>query len=334
MIYRIFIPVAAFAGLSLLSGQDGRGVTTVVNPPATWWVEKTKGGVYVPPNKPLTKLSDLKARHAGQTNWTELIMKDPEHQAEYNSAAPGTKFRRRMHPDTGNFMVVIAGEMHFDIEGQAPVVATRGSIVNIMKTTPFSYEIGGNQPALWVDVNPVNFKTMYPGNDPKPPVTIPGAEVVKVAFANGSAPYTAPNMPHWNLFEAAKAGSPAGVRVLEDHLFANPLYGFADPNDPLNPNRGTAGAGARGGRGADAAPFNPNSTFGHMHAGPAEWWIVQVGQITARFENIGELVASEGDVLYAAPMTWHQMGFKGPGPSCRLAMGAYPLINMNSMAGQ
>ena len=30
----------------------------------------------------------------------------PEHQAKYNSAAPGTKFTRRMHPDPGNVMVV------------------------------------------------------------------------------------------------------------------------------------------------------------------------------------------------------------------------------------
>ncbi|PYS07815.1 MAG: hypothetical protein DMG17_30085 [Acidobacteria bacterium] len=71
-----------------------------------------------------------------------------------------------------------------------------------------------------------------------------------------------------------------------------------------------------------------------MHAGPAEWWIVQVGHIKAQFENTGEFIAEEGDVLYAAPMTWHQMGFEGPGPSCRLAMGGYQLINMNNTAGQ
>ena len=34
-----------------------------------------------------------------------------------------------------------------------------------------------------------------------------------------------------------------------------------------------------------AKGFNPNSTFGHMHAGPAEWWIVQVGAISGKFEG-------------------------------------------------
>ena len=85
------------------------------------------------------------------------------------------------------------------------------------------------------------------------------------------------------------------------------------------------------GGGAAQVRFNPNSTFCHMHAGPAEWWIVQVGAISGRFEGAGEYHATEGDVLYASPMTWHQMDAEAPsGPSVRLAMGAYPLINMAS----
>src|SRR5689334_25427263 len=103
-----------------------------------WWVEKTRGGVYVPPNKPLWTLDELKKMHAGQNNWQEQIVKDPEQDATYNSAAPGSKFSRRMHPDTHNIFVVIAGEMHFTIEGQPPVTAVRGSIVNILKGTIFS----------------------------------------------------------------------------------------------------------------------------------------------------------------------------------------------------
>ena len=204
-------------------GRGNRG------PVQTWWVAKTKGGVYVPPMKPLTKLADLKAKHAGQTNWTEVVVKDPEDEAYYNSAAPGTKFARRLHPDTGTLVVVVDGEIHFDIAGQAPIVATRGSIVNILRTTPYAYEVAGNKPALWVEISPTNFKTVYPGDGPPPPAT-PGAEFVKVSFGSTPPAYTAPNIPHWNLFEAAKAGA-AGYRALQDHLFANPIYGYADPYD-------------------------------------------------------------------------------------------------------
>jgi mannose-6-phosphate isomerase-like protein (cupin superfamily) len=257
-------------------------------------------------------------------------------QAEYNAAAPGTKSPKRFHPDTREFWVVIDGEMRVDIEGQAPIVATRGSIVNVPRGLIYSFEISGNRPALWVDMNPIGFQTLYPGDGPAPAAT-PGAQVVKVSFPRRLGTYTEPNMPHWNLFEAAKTGNPGGARVLEDHMYANAIYGFADPNDPANPNRQTPGAGGRGAAaggggaaaGRESAPFNPSSVFGHMHAGPAEWWIVQSGRIRGRFENTGEFLASEGDILYAPPFMWHQMGFDGPGPSCRLAIGAYNLINMN-----
>ncbi len=54
--------------------------------------------------------------------------------------------------------------------------------------------------------------------------------------------------------------------------------------------REVAGAAAA----ANAGPFNSNSVFGHVHPGPAEWWIVQSGQVTGRFENTGEFVGGEG----------------------------------------
>ena len=90
--------------------------------------------------RPLWKLSDLKKMHAGQNNWQEQIILDPEQDATYNSAAPGTKFDARMHPDTPTVFVLVAGEVHFTVEGQPPATGTRGSIVNIMKSTVFSYD--------------------------------------------------------------------------------------------------------------------------------------------------------------------------------------------------
>ena len=54
--------------------------------------------------------------------------------------------------------------------------------------------------------------------------------------------------------------------------------------------------------------------------------MVMVGQISGRFET-GEVVGGEGDILYAPPYTWHQMGLRGPGPSVRLTIGAYDPVN-------
>ena len=112
-------------------GRGGRGG----GPAQTWYVEKTKGGVYNPPMRPLWKLSDLKKMHASQSNWQEQIIKDPEHDVTYNSGAPGFHFAERLHPDTPTVFVVIAGEARFTVEGQEPVTATRGSILNISSLT-------------------------------------------------------------------------------------------------------------------------------------------------------------------------------------------------------
>jgi mannose-6-phosphate isomerase-like protein (cupin superfamily) len=324
----VFGALVAVSGLTPLLAQNAQPAAG--GAAETWWVSKTKGGVYNPPMRPLWKLSDLKQMHAGQNNWQEQIIRDPEQDATYNSAAPATRFGLRLHPDTPTVFVIIAGEVRFSVEGQQPVTATRGSIVNIMKTTLFSYEIAGSQNALWVEVNPANYKTVYPTSGPQPQA-VSGGRMVKVSFNHTPGTYSPPNQLHWNLFDDGIGKcAPAGARVLDDHIFASPLLGYVNPADNKCPGgRGNVGGGPTQGT------FNPNSTFGHMHAGPAEWWIVQVGAISGKFEGVGEYHATEGDVLYAAPMTWHQMGAEAPsGPSVRLAMGGYPLINMNNTEGR
>src|SRR6187455_1612181 len=132
-------------------GRGGRG-----GPPQYYWVQKTKGGVYVPPNKPLTRLADLKKKHAGQANWKEMAVRDKELQAEYNSAAPGSRISTRFHAGFSNIMVVFEGEMRWEIENYPSFVASRGSIVNISPMTMYSYEVIGATPAIWIDVNPTH----------------------------------------------------------------------------------------------------------------------------------------------------------------------------------
>lgn len=303
-------------------GRAGRG------PAQTWWVNKTAGGVYKPPMRPLWKISDLKQMHAGQNTWQEQIILDPEQDATYNSGAPGTKYAARMHPDAATVFVVVAGQLHFSVEGQEPANATRGAIVNVLKSTVFSYEVTGDQNALWVEVHPANYKTVYPSDGPQP-APGSGGTVVMVSFNHNPASYAPPNRLLFNTFTDAIAACKGGVVVMEDHLFASPLIGYVNAADNKCGNgNGNIGSGpAKPG----APPFDPHSVFGHLHAGPAEWWIVQVGQISGKFENMGEFHAVEGDVLYAAPMTWHQMAAEAPsGPNVRLAMGGYQLINMNN----
>src|ERR1700688_3708295 len=54
---------------------------------------------YAAPMKPLVRLADLKAKHQGQANWTELVVYDKNNRAEVISAAPGRKVPRHLPSD-------------------------------------------------------------------------------------------------------------------------------------------------------------------------------------------------------------------------------------------
>jgi mannose-6-phosphate isomerase-like protein (cupin superfamily) len=319
-------PAAQAAPAPARGGRGGRG------PAETWYIHKADKVVYTPPNRPIWRLADLLAMHRGQNNWSQPILKDDYQEVTYNSAAPGTKFIPRMHNETATVFFIIRGQVHFNVEGQAPVTATRGGIVNILNDTIYSYDVTGSENALFINLNPRGFRTEYPTSAPPPP-PVAGTTVTKVSFNHRPGTYTGNNKLYFNLFDAIAKCQPTGGVVDEDHLFVNPLTGFVNTAEytskcpPGSPGR------VRGGS-ASTAPFNPNSTFGHLHIGVREWWIVQAGAIQGRFEKTGEFHAVEGDVLNAEEDMWHQMGLEAPsGPSVRTAISAYHISNMGNTGG-
>jgi len=290
-------------------------------PKQEFWVQKVKTVAYVPPNKPHTKLADLKAKYKNQATWKETVLKDKESQADYVSMAPGTKVSPRLHPATPTLFVVFEGEMRWRIENQEEFTAKRGSMVHVPAWTIFSYDVVGAAPAVFIEVNAAHYEPVYPATSPAP-AALPGRVVTKTRFDGRTpTPYVAPNRPHFNLHDSIAAGRGGGVFVRTGHMYANANFGFADPNDPANPNRGRGGAG-RGTPPPPIATINPNVPGGHMHPDNVEWWIVLTGQISAKFE-VGHFIASEGDVLYAPPYMLHAMANHGPGGSCRIAIGWY-----------
>jgi mannose-6-phosphate isomerase-like protein (cupin superfamily) len=286
-------------------GGGGRGAQ---QPPAEWWAAKAKPGVYNPPNKPHIKLVDLKARHKGEANWTEVVVNDENFHSEYSQGAPGFKIATRMRPDTREFFAVIEGQVRFTLEGQpAPIIATSTSVINLPKKTPYSVEVIGQTPALWVDVNQQGYKTLYPAEEPKP-AQQPGFTVMKIGLSRMGVPgaYTGNNKPHFNLHEAEKDPKFNGQNVVQDdHMWAQAIWGY-EKNLP---------------------PYDPNDK-GHFHIDTAEWWIILEGQIRHNIETIGDFTSSEGDIVYAPPSTWHATRFAGPGPSCRLATSTYQFTSL------
>jgi mannose-6-phosphate isomerase-like protein (cupin superfamily) len=303
------VALFAFAGVQIVHSQRGAGAAGGRGsaPPRLWWVAKAKAGEYGT-NKPHIKLTDLKASHQGQPNWTEVVVNDENFHAEYSQGAPGFTIATRMRPDTREFFVVIEGQMRFTLEGQpVPIVATPTSIINIPKKTAYSVEVIGNGAALWVDANQQHYKTLFPADGEKPRQE-PGLTVMKIGLSRAGTPgaYTGSNKPHFNLHEAEKDPAFNGQNVVQDdHMWAQAIWGYEKSLPPYDAK-----------------------DKGHFHVGTAEWWIILEGQIRHNIETVGDFTSNAGDIVYAPASTWHATRFAGPGPSCRLATSTYQFTSL------
>jgi mannose-6-phosphate isomerase-like protein (cupin superfamily) len=272
-----------------------------------WAPKPAAASKYVPPHRPHTKLADLKARHQGKASWREVIVDDEHLHAEYIYSPPGSKVSRRLHPDTRAWWVVMDGQIRFEIENQQPVVARKGSMVQVPPQTIYSMETMGGQPALRFEAGIAKAKTLYP-KDVKPP-ELPGLNWLPGFVMNRRpAPYDRGNEPHANVYELAQRPGNKDQNFLhqfvnDDRGAANVIYGWESKLPPLNPKE-----------------------RGHYHPECAEFWLIMAGQIRYPIENVGVFIAEEGDVVYVPKFTFHYPRFHGPGPSCRLAMNGYPNI--------
>ena len=267
------------------------------------WAPKPAPFKYVPPNKPHTRLAEVKARHKGQANWREEIVSDNLLHSDYIYSAPGSKVSKRFHSDTREWWVVMAGQIRFEIEGQEPFVATKGSMVQVPYQTIYSMETIGDEPSLRFEVNIANAHTLYPGSETPPKDA--GVDFISVTLRRKPAPYDNGNKPHINLYELAKGKEKysGGRFVHDDRAVSNIIYGY-EKNMP---------------------PYDPKNR-GHYHPESCEFWLIMAGQIQYPVEGQPMIIASEGDVVYVPPFTFHAPRFYGEGPSCRLAINGYTNI--------
>jgi hypothetical protein len=68
----------------------------------------------------------VKARHARDTNWRDLIVDDGRLTSEYVAAAAGTRTDRRFHPDTREWFAVVEGEVKVEIDRLVQISESSG----------------------------------------------------------------------------------------------------------------------------------------------------------------------------------------------------------------
>ncbi|HYM10642.1 MAG TPA: cupin domain-containing protein [Bryobacterales bacterium] len=269
----------------------------------SYFPKPVKLTAYTPPMKPHTVLAEVKAKHKGQKEWSEWVVKDDYLWGQYIQSAPGSKVSPRFHPDTRAWWVILEGQIRFNIEGQESFVARRRTMAQVPAQTIYSMETVGDEPAIRFEVGIHNATTLYPE---KPTFQVPGANWVAVKLNRHPFPWGHENKPHINLDDlvAANPNYNGSRFVWDDRAVANIIYGYSSKLPPVNPK-----------------------DKGHFHPECAEFWVIMEGQIRYPIEGQSKVViANEGDVVYVPKWTYHAPRWWGDGPSCRLAMNGYPDI--------
>ena len=267
-----------------------------------WAPQPLQPGPWNPPNKPITRLSELRAKHQGEQSWTETIVSDNLFRGEYISMAPGAKTPRRFHQDNRAWWIVEDGQIRFTIEGQEPFIASRGFLVQVPHRNVYSMETVGDKPSLRFEVTIANANTMYPIDETPAPAQ--GFQYVRARVANIKGKYDKANVPFID-YNQVIAGHPTPKE--------NPTQFINDPHGIANIIRGDP----------KKEPPAREEDKGHLHVTGPEFWFILEGQMEFKIGSIPTFVADQGDIVYAPSLTWHRIRFAGEGMATRLAIVGY-----------
>jgi mannose-6-phosphate isomerase-like protein (cupin superfamily) len=268
---------------------------------------------YDAPMRPVVRLADLKAKHKGQANWTELVVYDKNNRAEVISAAPGSKIPRYLHADAPEYWVVQEGRIRFEIEDALgrfqTFEAAKGDLVLAPERHLHSLEVIGTEPAIRFQVTLPDTTDVYEARPEKPEK---GMVYTAVTLSTGNNPDEVPS-----------DGRPDRLFFKIDELQKEHPGRRSWSDLAVRKNR--AHANIICGYGADVK--RTPGDLGHYHTDFAEMWVVMRGKQSFAIERLDPFVAGEGDVVYAPAKRWHLPEASGEGMSCRLAMTPYPAGN-------
>ncbi len=213
---------------------------------------------------------------------------------------------------------MLDGRVRFEVETRdrrfEVFEATKGSYVFVPERMLHAFEVVGNQPAITFEVTLASATPVYPERPAKP---LPGVEYIPVRLSTGPNPLDVPDPNgrpwpiHFNVYDLAKQNDGkknwTQEAIRKNRARGNLICGHAGGGPPVGP-----------------------TNRGHFHSDFAEFWVVMLGELRWTFEGDvpGSIVATEGDIVYAPPKTWHAPQFWGKqGLNCRLTSSTYPSAN-------
>jgi mannose-6-phosphate isomerase-like protein (cupin superfamily) len=281
----------------------------------TSWVPK-KMVAYSAPNKPITRISEVLAKHKGQKSWKEDVIKTQRYHAQWIQMAPGEKTRTIFYADDRTVWVVWGGQVRFNIQGQEPFIATKGFLVQTPLRMRYSLEVVGDEPALFFEVRRNDTLPSYAFNEGEPvPASVGVQKYEKVSYppglrAGGNVPYDDVNKPYLDFFKDVIAKYPTGGTGW-------PRYFVNDKENQLAIIRGMG------------VPTPPSTNRGHFHVNTDEFWFIPEGKIDYLIEGVGLITANAGDIVYATPGRYHRASFAAGQIDTRLAFNRSPTLQHN-----
>jgi mannose-6-phosphate isomerase-like protein (cupin superfamily) len=284
------------------------------------WAPKAAPVPYVAPNKPVTRLDQVLAKHAGQKSWTEDSLETERYSAKWIQMAPGEKTRTQFYGDDRTVWVVWGGKIRFTIKGQQPFVASKGFLVQVPLRVPYSMETVGDEPSLRFEITRAHSLPSYPVDSRDafgaPPPPRDGQHYVKVSYptmpvGGGMGTYDARNPVYMDFMKDYVQDDPTASGKGRLHLFVND----ADNQAAIIRGPGVA--------------IPPDSNKGHFHIQNEEFWFILEGKIGYQIEGIGLVVAQAGDVVLATPNRWHRASFAPGQVDTRLAFNRSPTMLHN-----
>ena len=167
---------------------------------------------YQPPMKPVTRLADLKAKHAGQASWRELVIADNNSRAYMIQQPPGSRYERRLYADSPAWWAVLEGRIDFEIERPngtfEKIAARKGSYVFAPERLLHSLEVVGDKPAIRFEVTLAGATPVF---EQRPaPASGRSSEYIPIRLSAGPNPLDVPDLDgkpwshHVNIYDLAK----------------------------------------------------------------------------------------------------------------------------------
>jgi mannose-6-phosphate isomerase-like protein (cupin superfamily) len=248
-------------------------------------------------NKPLKKMTDILARHAGKTDWSESEVLTRDYAGDYISMGPGQKTKTLFWADDRVFWWVYSGQMKVTIEGQEPFVASKGFLVQVPYRVSYSMETVGSEPVVRFEVRAAGAIPNYVAAETPTPVK--GWKFIDAVYT-GRGKYDDVNKPYLDFEkDVVQGGAKGGGFVRDDHTWANVIR-------------------------QPGAPTPTPDNWGHFHENFAEFWVVMEGRLEFLIEGEPLIKADVGDIVFAPEERWHRALSGGTGMGTRLAITPRP----------